>query len=127
MYEIGGTLEQELRRTAQMVVELAKGQGVFFAIALLNDSSYGNDRLSKLIPILQETPEAIRPDRERQGTTMKIIRVASMRTYRPFHWVPRIYNGVNGVTTRLWVWGWLSVEYGGHWQEDQRRQEEERR
>jgi len=57
--EIGGTLKAELLRTAEMVVQIAKEQGVFFVVALLHDSSYGNERLAKLLPILQETRGAI--------------------------------------------------------------------
>jgi len=30
---------------------------------------------------------------------------------RPFHWLPKIYEGVNGVTTRLLVWGSVCVEF----------------
>ncbi len=41
----------------------------------------------------------------------RIVRVSWLRTYRPFHWRPRIYPGVNGVATRLLVIGWLGVEY----------------
>ena len=41
----------------------------------------------------------------------RIVRVSSMRTYRKWHWLPKRYGGVNGVTTELFVWGWLGVEY----------------
>jgi hypothetical protein len=41
----------------------------------------------------------------------RIVRLAWLRTYRPFHWWPHIYPGVNGVTTNLFVIGWVGVEY----------------
>ncbi len=59
-----------------------------------------------------------------QPIKLHIVRVCTMRTFRPWHWCPRIYNGVNGVTTRLFVWGWLSIEYGGHWQDSAPYKEE---
>ena len=34
-----------------------------------------------------------------------------MRKWRPFHWRPRIHNGVNGVQTSLCVIGWIGIEY----------------
>ena len=44
---------------------------------------------------------------------MCIVRVSWVRTFRPFHWWPRIYSGVNGVTTRLLVVGYVGVEWQG--------------
>ena len=64
--EIGGTLQQELERTAEMVVEITGRLGVFYAVALLHDSSYGNDRLKSLIPVLQE----------QQGACLKEVRMS---------------------------------------------------
>jgi hypothetical protein len=58
----GGTmsLNRELYRTADMLVEIAKTQGVFFAVALLYDSNYDQERIKKLLPILQKTKGAIK-------------------------------------------------------------------
>jgi hypothetical protein len=42
---------------------------------------------------------------------LEILRVSSMKGYRPFHWFPKIYSGVNGVTTKLFVLWWFSVEF----------------
>ena len=61
LHAIGGTLEAELCRTAEMLVEIAEVQGVYFAVALLHDSSYDTDRIKKLLPILQKTRGAIKP------------------------------------------------------------------
>ena len=49
------TLKGELHRTAEMLVSVAKEQGVFFAIALLYDSEYDRERIKALLPILQST------------------------------------------------------------------------
>lgn len=56
----GGSLKAELHRTAEMLVDLADERGVYFAVALLFDSSYDLDRLRKLLPILQEQRGAIK-------------------------------------------------------------------
>jgi len=60
MHQIGGTLKQELHRTAQMVVELSADLGVYFAVALLLDSEYDRDRIRALLPILEKTRGAIK-------------------------------------------------------------------
>lgn len=31
-------------------------------------------------------------------------------TCRGFHWFPKSYAGINGCTTKLWVWLWWSWE-----------------
>ena len=59
--EQGGTLEQELMRTAEMLVELARDKGVYFATALLYDSNYDARRMKALLPILQKTRGALHP------------------------------------------------------------------
>ena len=41
---------------------------------------------------------------------LRIISVRSVRTFRPWHWTPRRYAGVNGVTSALIVWGWWGME-----------------
>lgn len=46
-------LHKELHRTAEMLVEIAESQGVYFAVAFLYDSSYDIERIKKLLPILQ--------------------------------------------------------------------------
>jgi hypothetical protein len=57
---MGSTLEGELHRTAEMLVQIAEEKGVFFAVALLHDSSYDSDRIKALLPILQITRGAIK-------------------------------------------------------------------
>lgn len=64
-HEIGGTLQQELVRTAEMLVNLSEDQGIYFAIALLVDSSYDHARMSKLLPVLQTTRNAVNKDRRK--------------------------------------------------------------
>jgi len=58
LLSMGGTLDQELIRTAELLVELSREQGVYFAVALLHDSGYDLKRLGALLPILQETKGA---------------------------------------------------------------------
>jgi hypothetical protein len=41
----------------------------------------------------------------------RIVRFSWLRTYRPFHWWPETYPGVNGVKTSLLVIGWVGVEF----------------
>ena len=55
---IGGSLNQELWRTAEMLVDIANTQGIYFAVALLYDSEYDHARLKALLPILLKTPGA---------------------------------------------------------------------
>lgn len=55
-----GTLQAELHRTAEMLVQIAEEKGVYFAIALLYDSSYDLDRIQALLPILQHTEKSIK-------------------------------------------------------------------
>jgi hypothetical protein len=63
---IGGTLDAELIRTAEMLVDIAEQQGIFFAVALLVDSSYDWERMQKLLPFLKKTHNAIKPQPEVQ-------------------------------------------------------------
>ena len=64
MFEIGGTLNQELQRTAEMMVSLSTEQGVYFAIAMLVDSGYDPARMRKLLEPLKYTRGAIvQPER----------------------------------------------------------------
>ena len=49
----GGTREGELTRSAEIVVKLARKQGVFFAIAFLFDIGYTRADIAELLPILQ--------------------------------------------------------------------------
>lgn len=58
--EIGGSLKKELVTTADMLVEVAEKQGVYFAVALLLDSSYDAGRLQALLPVLESTKGAIK-------------------------------------------------------------------
>ena len=59
-YMIGSTLQGELIRTSELLVDIAKEKGVYYAIALLYDSSYDTERIKALLPILQNTPGAIK-------------------------------------------------------------------
>ena len=61
----GGTREGELARAAEVVVKLAKKQGVFFAIAFLFDIGYTRADIAELLPILQREKGAINPNRKR--------------------------------------------------------------
>ena len=54
----GGTLKQELMRTSEMLVDIAETQGVYYAVALLYDSSYDLPRIRSLLPVLQRTDGA---------------------------------------------------------------------
>ena len=59
----GSTKNGELIRTAEMLVDIAERRGIYFAVAFLYDSSYGdqnNGRLKDLLPILQKTKGAIK-------------------------------------------------------------------
>jgi hypothetical protein len=50
---IGGTLDQELARTAEMLVEgLPQKERMFYSVALLLDSGYDLPRLKALLPYL---------------------------------------------------------------------------
>jgi hypothetical protein len=60
---MGATLNGELSRTAEMLVDIANRQGIYFAIAFLQDASYGPEQISKLLPILMETKGAIKVTR----------------------------------------------------------------
>jgi len=55
-----GTFEGELYRTAEMLVEIAEKDGVYFAIAFIHDLGYTHEDLKKLLPILQSTSGAIK-------------------------------------------------------------------
>ena len=61
----GGTREGELARAAEVVVKLAKKQGVFFAIAFLFDIGYTRADIAELLPILRQEKGAINPNRKR--------------------------------------------------------------
>ncbi len=57
---MGGTLNAELRRTAELLVEITEKQGVYFAIAFLYDASYDHDRIKKLLPFLEKEKGSIK-------------------------------------------------------------------
>ena len=50
-----GSLNNELIRTSELLVDIAKKNGIYFAIALLYDSNYDIERLGALLPILEKT------------------------------------------------------------------------
>ena len=58
---LGGTLEMELELTADMLVEIAEERGLYFAIALLVDASYDNEKMRLLLPYLEKKMGAIKP------------------------------------------------------------------
>jgi hypothetical protein len=60
MSEMGGTLEQELQRTAEMMIDLAENKGVYFAIALLHDLEYPPERTARVLKILERMPGGIK-------------------------------------------------------------------
>ena len=70
MYEVGGSLQAELIRTAEMLVQIAQEKGVFFAVAFLYDSSYDTARIKALLPILQNTKGAIKKQQDLSAWTL---------------------------------------------------------
>lgn len=62
----GGTFESELSRSAEMLVEIAERDGVYFAIAFIHDLGYTHEDLKKLLPILQNTRGAIKSKENQQ-------------------------------------------------------------
>lgn len=54
------TLERELQRTAEVLINIAETQGIYFAVAFLYDASYDEDRIKKLLPFLQKQKGAIK-------------------------------------------------------------------
>jgi len=54
------TIEKELKRTAEQLVEISEQQGAYFAAAFLYDSSYDFEMMKKLLPVLQNTDGAIK-------------------------------------------------------------------
>jgi len=57
---MGATKKGEYYRTCEMLVDIAEEKGVFFAIALLLDSSYTAEHIKEILPILQKTRGAIK-------------------------------------------------------------------
>lgn len=57
---MGPTRKGEMYRTAEMLVNISKEQGIYFAIALLHDSQYDYDRIKELLPILKDTYGSIK-------------------------------------------------------------------
>ena len=69
-------------------------------------------RVDGITAVAERLSSLFRSERQRMEDKVKrIVRISWLRTYRPWHWLPRVYPGVNGVTTRLLVIGWLGVEY----------------
>ncbi len=54
------SLKRELATTSRMLVDIAEKQGVYFAVAFLYDSAYGQARMKALLPILEKEPGAIK-------------------------------------------------------------------
>lgn len=61
----GGTRKGELARSAEVVVEVAREQGVYFAIAFLFDIGYTRADIAELLPYLEREKGAINPNRKR--------------------------------------------------------------
>ena len=53
---IGGTKDAEYRRSIQLFEQIFKTQGVYYALAFLYDSQYGNDDLKKMMEMI--TPKS---------------------------------------------------------------------
>lgn len=66
---IGGTLNAELRRTADLLInEIGQGEwpmNIFFIVAFLYDASYDTDRIQKLLPILREKCQRIEDEKDK--------------------------------------------------------------
>ena len=56
----GGTLKGEFHRTAELLVDIADKQGVYFAISVLYDAGYDREMIKGLLPILQRQAGAIK-------------------------------------------------------------------
>ena len=61
---MSGSFAGELARTAELLVEVAERDGIYFAVALLYDSSYTSEDLGKLLPILLNTKGSTYPEKE---------------------------------------------------------------
>ncbi|MEE8263251.1 MAG: hypothetical protein V3R83_12385 [Gammaproteobacteria bacterium] len=53
-------LRAECYRTADMLVDMAEKQGVYYAVAFLSDAGYDLKRLKALLPILEQTRGALK-------------------------------------------------------------------
>ena len=51
-----GSKAAEYKRTAEMLVEIAEEQGVFFSVALLIDIGYTREEMKEVLVWLQDTP-----------------------------------------------------------------------
>lgn len=60
MLSMGPNLQAEMRRTAEMIVDIADTRGVYFAVALLYDSGYSNEDIKILLPFLLETKGSVK-------------------------------------------------------------------
>ena len=50
----GGTVLQELKRSAELLVEIGDEKGVYYVVALLYDMQYDLERIKLLLPILEK-------------------------------------------------------------------------
>lgn len=62
------TLDNELKRTAELLVEIIETQGLYYAISLLYDSSYDLERIGKLLPFLEKYKK---PSQQRVEAALK--------------------------------------------------------
>lgn len=59
------TLERELQRTADLLIQIAEQQGIYFAVAFLYDSGYDEKRIEKLLLVLQKQKGAMKNVQQR--------------------------------------------------------------
>lgn len=57
--DMPSTLNGELHRTAELLIDIVENQGIFFGIAFLYDSGYDRECIGKLLSILENKKGAI--------------------------------------------------------------------
>lgn len=62
---IGGTLEAEYQRTAELLVDISDQQGIYFALYFLIDSGYSVDDMRRIADIAKDIPGARKVDSEK--------------------------------------------------------------
>lgn len=61
---MGDSVKRELLRTADMLVDIAKNQGVYFSVAFLHDSQTYSDRMPDFLDVFEGTRGASFSDSE---------------------------------------------------------------
>lgn len=57
---MGGTFKGELHRSAELLVDVANNQGVYYAIAFVHDIGYTHEQVRQLLDILKSKRGAIK-------------------------------------------------------------------